>query len=170
MTIKYRYFGAHPAGFALLLAPLVGLLLSCGGATFEPVEFQPLLTEFPGTFAAGTYVFKNLAEMAAAWALAPQEYGVDPTPNPTPTPMPTIDFGKYSVVGISLGVGIRCFIPQITQVLSSGDDLKLVYQSAADTGATTLACLHMWPLTAFAKVPAVRGSVSFERVSPSINE
>lgn len=150
-------------GAALVATALVG----CGGSIDPvPVDFQSLFTEFPGSYPAGTYVFKDQAEMAVAWATAPQEYvPVDPTRPPGPIPMPSIDFEKYSVVGISLGVGLRCFAPHITSITSVGDDLMVTYTSREDTGPVTLACAHTWPLTAFAQVPTFRGSVTFERVS-----
>jgi hypothetical protein len=37
--------------------------------------------------------------------------------------------------------------------------------SVAGTGVTTLACLHRWRLADFARIPATRDPVVFERVS-----
>lgn len=150
-----------------LLAVLVLALCACGSDP-DPleVEFEPLWTEFPGSFPAGTYVFRSEMEMAASWATAPQEFlPVDPRAPPGPVPMPKIDFGMYSVVGVSLGVGIRCFAPHISKVTTMGGDVKVLYVVPINSGPGTLACRHQWPLTAFARVPAIRGSVTFEMVS-----
>lgn len=149
--------------FSAWLATLAFSLVACGGRV-DPVsvEFQLMSTEFPGSFPAGTYVFTNASEMAAAWATAPQEYVTpDPRLPPGPIPMPVIDFDKHSIVGVSLGVGIRCFVPQIKTITSTDSNLTVMYTAPPDTGPATLACYHRWPLTAFAKVPAITGKVSF---------
>lgn len=153
--------------FRSTLAMLALALSACGADPDPvPVDFQPMWTEFPGSFPAGTYVFRNQSELAAAWATAPQDYvPVDPTAPPGPIPMPSIDFGPYSVVGVSLGVGIRCYAPHITQVVSAGGDLTVLYVAPPTTGPGTFACRHLWPLTAFARVPAIHGTVRFELVS-----
>ena len=125
-------------------------------------------TEFPGSFAAGTYVFKTQADMSAAWAEAPQEYvPVDPRLPPGPMPMPVIDWQRYSVVGVSLGVGIRCFAPKIIRIVKTGSDLTVMYTAPPSTGPATLACYHRWPLTAFAEVPVIEGNVAFSLADPS---
>jgi hypothetical protein len=69
------------------------------------------------------------------------------------------------VVGVSLGVGIRCYIPEIVEVSSRPGELLVKYRSGEPSGPTTLACLHNWPLTTFATVPKFQGTVTFTRVS-----
>jgi hypothetical protein len=135
------------------------LLASCGGGDFvsEPVAFQSLQDEMTRSIPAGTYVFKTQAEMEAAWTAAPQQFG-------DPKPLPVIDFSQAMVVGVSLGVGIRCNIPIITSVVRHSDDYLVSYKTNEDTGVTTLACLHQWHLTDFAAIPATRGAVVFQRV------
>ena len=119
-----------------LLGILTLALAACGGSVDPvPVDFQLLRTEFPGSFPAGTYVFKNASEMAAAWATAPQDHvTVDPTRPPGPISMPSIDFETTSVIGVSLGVGIRCYSPQIKRIVSVGDALTVMYTAPPNTG------------------------------------
>jgi hypothetical protein len=136
------------------------LLAGCGGsdpAVFEPVAFQSLQNDMTRSFPAGTYVFKTQAEMAAAWTAAPQQFG-------DPKPLPTVDFSQSMVVGVSLGVGIRCNTPIITSIARQSDDYLVSYRTNEGTGVTTLACLHQWHLTDFAAIPATRGNVVFQRV------
>lgn len=80
--------------------------------------------------------------------------------------MPMIDFDAYTVIGVSRGVGIRCFSPRITDVYRVDNDLVVVYREPPTTGPITLACAHPWPLTDFIRVPAVQGSVWFEASRP----
>ncbi len=136
------------------------LLVGCGGdgPAPEPVAFQSMQEDFTRSFPEGTYVFSNDAEMATAWSAAPQEFG-------EAKPMPLVDFSQDAVVGVSLGVGIRCNIPIITQVSTRDGVLVVSYKTNLDTGVTTIACLHPWRLTDFARIPATRDPVVFERVS-----
>jgi hypothetical protein len=133
-------------------------LAGCGGgdSSSEPVAFESLQDEMTRSFPTGTYVFRTQAEMAAAWNAAPQQFG-------EAKPLPTVDFTQNMVVGISLGVGIRCNIPIIRKVERS-DVYVVSYTTNEDTGVTTLACLHQWHLTDFATVPASAGAVAFQRI------
>ena len=72
--------------------------------------------------------------------------------------MPTYDFSKYSVVGLSNGIGRWCFAPRITGATSDGINL-VVHYFVPTTG--TLACMSNGPLIAFALVPQVKGNVQF---------
>ena len=152
-----------------LLAFVAASLLACGGggdAAF-PVAFQDVTGSFPGSFPAGTYVFTDQTRMAAAWALAPQDFVTpDPRLPPGPVPMPVIDFASQSVIGVSLGVGLRCFVPQITGITGSGINMTVRYTAPPDTGPVTLACARRWPLTVFVTVPVLRGSVLFQVMNP----
>lgn len=145
---------------AIALALPLTLLLACGGdgPAPEPVPFQTMQEDFTRSFPEGTYVFRNQPDMAAAWSAAPQEFG-------EAKDMPIVDFAQDTVVGVSLGVGIRCNIPIITQVSSHDGVVVVSYKTNLDTGVTTLACLHRWRLTDFARIPATRDAVVFERVS-----
>lgn len=144
---------------ALLLASLILSLAACGGGSSEDnLTFQSLQEQLTRSFPAGTYVFRSQAEMASAWTAAPQEYG-------EPQPLPVIDFANNVVVGISLGVGIRCNVPLILRVTSDGARLLVSYRTNEGTGVTTLACLHTWRLTDFAAVPATGLPVEFVRVT-----
>ncbi|MBG9390212.1 hypothetical protein [Caenimonas aquaedulcis] len=145
------------ARFAALA--LLAMLAACGGGgeTPEDVAMQRLQEELTRSFPAGTYVFRSQAEMAAAWNAAPQEFG-------DAKPMPAIDFSQSMVVGISMGVGIRCFVPTITAVTRVGASYTVSYRANDGSGGTTLACLHTWRLTDFVAVPAQPGTVAFQRV------
>jgi len=146
--------------FAIPLALSLALLAACGGDGPAPqaVAFQSMQEDFTRSFPEGTYVFRNDTEMASAWSAAPQEFG-------EAKDMPVVDFAQDTIVGVSLGVGIRCNIPVITQVSSHDGVVVVSYKTNLDTGTTTLACLHRWRLTDFARIPATRDPVVFERVS-----
>ena len=134
-------------------------LVSCGGGgDVMPLAFQSMQEQFSGTYAAGTYVFRNQAELAAAWAAAPQQFG-------TPMEMSVIDFSRNTVVGISLGTGIRCDTPRIVAVYELGGTVQVSYFTNQGTGVTTLACLHQWRLSDFALIPATSEPVVFERTT-----
>jgi hypothetical protein len=151
MTIKY-------------IAPLLAILLvACGGDDGgsapppQKVAVQDVTLTFFRSFAPGTYVFRSQAELASAWAAAPFE--MYPIGIVTTEPaMPTYDFSKYSVVGLSNGIGKWCFAPRITVALSDGTNLTVHY-FVPTTG--TLACMFNGPLIAFALVPQVMGTVQF---------
>jgi hypothetical protein len=152
---------ARKAPLILSLWLAAGLITACGGGDSDapaPVDFQSMQEAFSRTFARGEYVFRTQAELQAAWTPAPQQFG-------EAMPMPVVDFAQYTVVGISLGTGIRCNVPIITRVTAYGDDIVVSYRSNEGTGVTTLACLHQWRLSDFARVPKVRGTATFERVS-----
>lgn len=151
--------------FTLSLLMAAWLLTACGGSDSDdpvPVAFESMQETFSRTHARGEYVLRTQAELEAAWSVAPQQFG-------EPMAMPIVDFSQYSIVGISLGAGIRCNIPIITRVTAYGDDIVVSYRSNEGTGVTTLACLHQWRLSDFARIPAVRGNVTFERV-PAVPE
>lgn len=144
----------------LFTAFAFALLAGCGGgSTPEPVAFQPLQDDMTRSFPAGTYAFRTQAELAEAWNAAPQQFG-------EAKPLPTVDFSQKMVVGISLGVGIRCNVPIIRKVERDGGTYVVSYTTNEGTGVTTLACLHQWHLTDFVAVPASAGTVVFERVPP----
>lgn len=146
------------------------VLASCGGGgggeavePIQPVAFQALELFNPPAFAAGTYILRSQDELNSAWLNAPQTYPGDFF-STTPKPVPTVDFSNSSVLGVSLGVGTRCYIPQVVEVTEQGTSLLLKYRSGEPDGPTTLACLHPWPLAAFIVVPKLKGAVSFLRV------
>jgi len=139
----------------------LALLAACGGGDDTPPEqvaFQPLQEELTRSFPPGTYVFRSQGEMIAAWNAAPQEFG-------EPKAMPSIDFSQAMVVGISLGVGIRCNVPTIASVARVPSGYQVTYRSNDGTGVTTLACLHQWRLSDFVAVPVQPGAVEFVRLA-----
>ena len=152
-----------PKSSAALLLAFLG---ACGGSD-DPqptaVPFQTLQLQTLPSFPAGTYDIRTQAEWNAAWTSAPQTFQGDPTPS-APKPLPAVDFQSYSVVGVSLGEGIRCYVPQIVDVSSRPGELIVKYRSNAPSGPTSLACLRNWPLATFATVPRFQGAVSFIRV------
>lgn len=135
-------------------------MAACGGSDSQraiPVAFKSMQEAFSGSYPRGTYVFRTQAELQAAWQLAPQQFG-------EPMPIPVVDFAQHSIVGISLGVGLRCDIPIITRVDALADAITVYYRTNEGTGVTTLACLHQWRLSDFVRIPAIRGAVTFERL------
>jgi hypothetical protein len=145
--------------------PLVATLIAaCGGggdgggeSASQSVPLQDVTLTFFRSFAPGTYVLRSQAELASAWAAAP--FVQFPIGIVTSEPaMPTYDFSKYSVVGLSDGVGKWCFAPRITNATSNGKDL-VVHYFVPTTG--TLACMFNGPLIAFVLVPQVNGTVQF---------
>lgn len=152
----------------LKLSPALALVLlaACGGSSDPPptpVPFQTLQLQTLPAFPAGTYDIRTQSDWAAAWASAPQTFQGDPEPS-VAKPVPAVDFQNYSVLGVSLGQGIRCYIPEIVDVSSKPGELIVKYRSNAPSGPTTLACLHNWPLATFATVPKFQGSVTFTRI------
>lgn len=150
--MKVRYI-------ATLLAPL---LVACGGGdgggpASQNVEVQDVTLTFFRSFAPGTYVFRSQPELASAWAAAPFEFYPIGIVTAEPA-MPTYDFSRYTVVGLSRGIGKWCFAPRITGALSDGNNL-VVHYFVPTTG--TLACMFNGPLIAFALVPHVKGTVGF---------
>lgn len=147
--------------YAIYLLMAVVALTGCGGGgpAAEALPFQSVLDQLTRSFPEGTYVFRNQGEMAAAWNASPQEFG-------EAKPLPQVDFAASTVVGVSLGVGIRCDAPVITQVSRTGSAVTVSYRTNLGTGVTTLACLHRWKLTDFALIPATPepATFRFERV------
>ncbi len=142
------------------------LLAACGGDSDPPptpVPFQTLQLQTLPAFPAGTYDIRTQAAWTAAWTSAPQTFEGDQFPSEV-KPVPAVDFQNYSVVGVSLGLGIRCYVPEIVEVSSKPGELIVKYRSNAPSGPTTLACLHNWPLATFATVPRFQGSVTFTRI------
>ncbi len=153
---------------ALMLLASTLMLASCldGGGGVEPVQpvsYQMLELSNPPAFPPGTYIFNSQVDLDSAWANTPQTYQGDFFAD-SPKPVPTVDFSASSVVGVSLGVGIRCYIPQIVDVTEQGTDLFINYRSGEPDGPTTLACLHPWPLAVFVLLPRTKGGVTFTRV------
>ncbi|MBC5768471.1 hypothetical protein [Ramlibacter albus] len=149
-------------GLTRVLSPLVfcaALVAGCGGGgpDAEPVASTDAVSRINGAYAPATYVFRNQGELSAAWSPAPQL-------GQTTTDSPTYDFSTSMIVGVSLGTGIRCYIPTITKVVRSGNTMTVSWKSGAPNGPTTLACLHSWPLNAFVSVPQHSGTVEFVRV------
>ncbi|EUC14677.1 hypothetical protein [Paraburkholderia hospita] len=147
------------------VAPLLAtLLIACGGggddgagSASQSVQVQDVTMTFFRSFAPGTYVFRSQSELASAWAAAPFEHYPIGLVTVEPA-MPTYDFTKYTVVGLSSGIGKWCFAPRITGATSDGKDL-VVHYFVPTTG--TLACMFNGPLIAFVLVPQVKGNVQF---------
>ena len=123
----------------------------------QNVEVQDVTLTFFRSFARGTYVFRSQPELASAWAAAPFEFYPIGIVTVEPA-MPTYNFSKYTVVGLSHGIGKWCFAPRITRALSDGNNLVVHYFVPT---AGTLACMFNAPLIAFAVVPHVTGTVGF---------
>jgi len=140
------------------------VLRGAGDEPTQSVSYQVLELPNPPAFPAGTYVFTSRDELNDAWTSAPQ---TDPGDlfSGTRMPVPNVDFSISSVVGVSLGVGTRCYIPQIVDVTAQGSNLLFRYRSNEPDGPTTLACLHQWPLAVFVKIPKLKGAIVFSRVT-----
>jgi len=156
----------------LILLASTLVLASCGVGSgsvepVQPVSYQMLELSNPPAFPPGTYIFNSQVELDSAWANAPQTYQGDFFPD-SPKPVPTVDFSASSMVGVSLGVGIRCYIPQIVDVTEQGADLFIKYRSGEPDGPTTLACLHLWPLAVFVLLPKTKDAITFTRVYESV--
>lgn len=140
---------------ALTLAACV--TVSCGGSDTEHVVFSNVTAEVFGSYRQGTYTFRNQAELSAAWTPFTQS-GQDATVTPQ------FDFESTMVVGVSLGVGLRCYLPTITEAVRSGRTMTVYWKSSWPDGPTTQACQHQWPLADFVAVPQHQGEVYFVRV------
>jgi hypothetical protein len=144
----------------------ITVLSACGGTSIEevvPVAYQELQLYEPAAFAAGFYTVRSQSEWNSVWSNSPQSFLGDPMPN-SPKAPPQVDFQSKSVVGVSLGLGILCYMPQIADISSDRGDVTVKYRSAEPNGPTTLSCLRTWPLATFAIVPKLQGGVNFIRI------
>lgn len=157
-TVRTTTHGRRAALRAAALAIAASLVVGCGGSDSDPVPFVDVTSEVFGTYPFGNYTFRSQAELAAAWGPFTQS-------GASATELPSFDFGSQMIVGVSLGVGVRCYIPTITSVVQSGSTLTVSWKSTWPDGFTTLACLHQWPLTDFVAVPQHQGRVVFVRVA-----
>jgi hypothetical protein len=140
-------------------ALLAIFLYACGGSglTEVKVEMQDVTLTFFRSFPVGSYVFRNQTELENAWATAPfASYPVGIVIEEPP--IPAYDYSKYTVVGLSRGIGKWCFKPSITAAFSNGTDLVVHYDVST---TSTLACLRDGPLISFSLVPRVQGTVEF---------
>lgn len=137
------------------------ILEACGGGGSKDnsVVTQDVTMTFFRSFGVGTYVIRSQAELSSAWAAAPFEIYPVGLVQSEPA-MPAYDFGKNSVLGVSLGIGKWCFKPNITTVESAGDGVVVHYSVST---ASTLACLKDGPLISFVLVPSFTGSATFIR-------
>lgn len=142
---------------AAAVALAASLLVGCGGSEAEPVAFTNVTSDVFGAYGQGTYALRSQADLAAAWAPFTQS-------GQGATELPIFNFDSAMVVGVSLGVGVRCYIPTVVRVVRSGDTLTVSWKSTWPNGPTTQACLHQWPLSDFVAVPPHQGEVRFVRV------
>lgn len=140
-----------------------GLLLSCGGGGTppEPVNYQFLFNEFQSrVFAENTYVLRTQSDLDALWNSGTEWTGLFSPPQPAAKPV--VDFSQNTVVGISLGVGLRCYMPEIVSVTRSGETLTVAWRTNRDRQITTMACIFDSSLQTFLAVPAWPGPVVFD--------
>lgn len=151
-----RFFSRR--GAVLLLA----LLGACGGGSAgDPVTYQSLFSAFEfRVFAEGTHVLRTQAELETFWASGSNWTGAFAPAQPAG--QPSIDFSRTTVVGITLGVGARCYIPEVLSVTRSGDTLTVAWRTNRDRQITTSACHSSYPLGNFLAVPAWPGPVVFD--------
>ena len=121
------------------------------------LEINDVSLTFFRSFSAGTYVFRNKSELVGAWNAAP--FQVYPIGIVTEEPvMPDYDFTKFTVIGLSQGIGKWCFKPNITSVVASGQTSFVHYSIPT---ASTLACMRDGPLISFVLVPTKQSKVTF---------
>ena len=143
------------------IAVTVALLMACSSRDEAVLVTytDETMTQFR-PYAQGNYVIRSRAELQAAWAAAP--FTVFPIGLLTSEPaFPAYDFQSSMLVGVSLGVGLWCFKPVITNVWVAGDDMDIEYRLST---SSTLACLRNGPLISFALVPRATGAVTFRRI------
>lgn len=146
----------------LSLLCLAGLLAACGGSDppAEPVAYQLLFNEFASrAFPEATHVVRNQAQLDALWASGQPWVGLGV---PAPQEAPAIDFSRNTLVGVTLGLGYRCYIPEILSVTRRGDTLTVVWRTNRDRQITTSACRHEFTLNSFLTVPVWPGPVVFD--------
>ncbi|MBA4263553.1 MAG: hypothetical protein C0453_00600 [Comamonadaceae bacterium] len=140
---------------ALIFAAFAAV--GCGGSDADQVAFTNVTAEVFGSYSQGTYVLRSQEELSAAWRPFTQS-GQDATV------LPQFNFESAMVIGVSLGVGVRCYIPTVTEVVRSGRTMTVYWKSSWPDGPTTQACLHQWPLSDFVSVPQHQGEVYFVRL------
>jgi hypothetical protein len=142
-----------------------------------PVGFvrqQLYLNQIP-LLAQGTYVLQTRDELAAVWNSAPRPItcgdSADGTNNCTgpyvPPPLPSspaIDFEESTAVVVSLGVGIFCYAPTVTEVARIDGKLRVKWNSNGPDGGTSQSCRGAAEMLTIAVVPKFTGVVIFERV------
>ncbi len=111
---------------------------------------------------SGTYVLRSAAEWQALWQAAPAQFPGDPYPNADKA-TPAVDFSRHTLIVLSLGSGVRCYLPQVTRVTEQGVLRRVFWKTNQDTGTTTSACNYLYPLVTLITVPASDAPVEFMR-------
>lgn len=149
----------------MLAAPLApsGWLVACGGTPPEvEVPFQEWM---PNTYRAiprGHYVLRSAGEWNALWQAAPAQFPGDPFPLADKA-TPPVDFSRFMLLVLSLGTGLRCYLPQVTRITDQGGARRVYWKTNEDTGTTTSACNYNYPLVTLILAPLSDGLVEFIR-------
>jgi hypothetical protein len=149
----------------MLAAPLAssGWLGACGGTPPEvEVDF---LEWMPNTYRAiprGTYALRTAGEWNALWLAAPAQFQGDPFPMADKS-TPSVDFSRFMLLVLSLGMGLRCNLPQVTRITDQGGARRVYWKTNEDTGTTSSACNYTYPLVTLILAPVGDGVVEFIR-------
>lgn len=130
-------------------------LSSCGGSDTEDASTEldvlDVTYEFYRKFPVGDYLIQNELELTLAWAES--ESAVAPPHDPGPTVAPTVDFRKFTIVGIARDAREwNCGLPAIRRVVKEGTALRVWF--AVPPHRPAHECKYHHPGIAFAKVPA----------------
>ncbi len=157
-----RRLAVHSIAIA---APLgaIGALTNCGGSPPEvDVPFQEWMPNVYRAIPRGTYALKSAADWYALWTSAPAQFPSDPFPTADKS-TPAVDFSRSMLLVLSLGVGLRCFLPQVTRIVDQGGARRVYWTTNEDTGTTTSACNHLYPLVTLILAPVSESLVEFIR-------
>ena len=91
---------------------------------------------------------------------APAQFPTDPFPNAHKF-TPYVDFSRQMLFVLSLGMGLRCFLPQVQRIIEQGGLRRVYWTTNEDTGITTSACNLTYPLVSLILAPASSASVEF---------
>lgn len=165
---RRRWLGRFAQAASALSIPGLGIALSgalvgCGGQVDEvQVPFTSLIPDAYRLIPRGTYVLRSTAEWKALWESSPAEFAFDPFPA-RPKVLPEVDFQRQTLLVISLDLGIRCNMPEVLSVTRVGDTIQVQWRTNEDTGASTSACLHRFPLFTLTLIPVSTLGVFFTK-------
>jgi hypothetical protein len=120
-----------------LCLPAMAGLPGCGvgGDEPTPLDLMHVPSDSLGPVAAGTRVFRNIADWTAFW-------NAHPYPNPLGVvTAPAVDFGRHAVAGVFAGAKPRCQSLQIHAGERQGSVVTLRWRIVTFGQATPSSCI-----------------------------
>ncbi len=152
--------------------PLLAGLCGCGGQPYgeslpeREVSFEEWMPSAYRAIPRGTHALRNTADWSALWLGSPAQFAGDPYPTADKS-TPTVDFTRHMLLVLSLGLGVRCNLPQVIRITDQDSVRRVYWKTHEDTGITTSACNYNYPLITLILAPAADATVEFIRSSPA---